>query len=124
MKACKFLIVLAITTFLTLGYVHQKIELLKVGYSIEESGEDLVKLLDRNSFLLYNVIALKSPQNLERLLLAKNMTFQLPAVDQFIQINQPQFEHKLNGWERTKVVVANIFTLNSNAEARTVNKNK
>lgn len=124
MKAYKFLIILTITTFLTLGYVHQKIELLKIGYSMEESGEDLLRLLDRNSFLLYNVIALKSPHNLERLLLARNMTLQLPAVSQFVQINQPQFEHKLSGWEKTKVAVASIFTLNSNAEARMANKNK
>lgn len=124
MKVYKFLIILVITTFLTLGYVHQKIELLKVGYSMEKSGEDLIRLLDRNSFLLYNVIALKSPHNLERLLLAKNMTFQLPTADQFVQVNQPQFERKLNGWEKTKVAVANIFALNSDAEARTVNRNK
>lgn len=124
MKIYKFLIILTIVTAIMLGYVHQKIELLKVSYSIEERREDLVKLLDQNNFLLYNLIALKSPYNLEQLLSAKNATFELPTPHQFVRINQPQFERELSGWEKVRVAFANIFALNSNAEAGMVNKNK
>ncbi len=124
MKISKFFLLIAVTTAITLGYVHQQIELLKISYKMEVSEEDLTKLLDRNSFLVYNLIAIKAPHNLERILLAKNVAFELPATDQLMLINQPQFRSKTSGWERTKIAFANIFTFNSNAEARTINKNK
>ncbi len=121
MKTSKFFLVMAIATAITLGYVHQQIELLKVSYRIEISEENLTKLLDRNGFLLYNLTASKSPHNLERMLLVKDVTFGLPTSRQLVRINQPQFERRLSGWEKTKIAFANIFALNSNAEAGIVN---
>lgn len=117
MKISKFLIVLAIATAITLGYVHQQIELLKVSYQIKISEENLTKLLDQNEWLLCNLIAFKSPHNLERMLLAKDVTFRLPASPQLVWISQPQFERRLSGWEKIKIAFANIFALNSNIEA-------
>lgn len=124
MKVSKFLIVLALATTITLLYVHQQIEILKANYQKEIIEESLTKLLDRNHFLLYNLIAIKAPHNLERILLAKDATFELPASHQLLEINQPQFKAELSRWERTKIAFAHIFALNSDAEAKIVNRNK
>ena len=124
MRISKFFLIIVMATAVTLGYVHQQIELLKVSYRIEVNEKNMAKLLDRNSFLLYNLIALKSPHNLEQILLAKNMNFELPTLHQLVRISQPQFERKLSEWERTKIALASIFALNANAEAKMINKNK
>jgi glycine cleavage system regulatory protein len=124
MKISKFLIVLAIATTITLGYVHQQIEIVKVDYQMKIIEENLTNLLDHNHFLLYNLTAIKAPHNLEHLLLAKDVTFELPAPYQLVRINQPQFKGELSRWERMKIAFASIFALSSNAEAKMVNKNK
>jgi len=121
-KISKFLIVLAIATAIALGYVHQQTELLKVSYEMRISEENLTELLDQKGFLLYNLIAIKAPHNLERMLLEKDVTFELPTSRQLVQINQPQFEHRLSRWEKIKIAFANIFALSSDVEAGIVSK--
>lgn len=122
MRISKFFLIIVIATAVALGYVHQQIELFRVSYRIEVNEENMVRLLDGNSFLLYNLIALKSPHNLEQILLAKNVNFELPAPYQLVRINQPQFDRELSRWEKTRITLASIFALSPSAEAKMIKK--
>jgi hypothetical protein len=46
------------------GYVHQKVEIMKAGYTIQKSRKHLSYLVDQNSRLTYNLSKLESPRNL------------------------------------------------------------
>ncbi len=53
-----------LVTVLALGYVHQHVEIVKVGYDLQENRRYLASLVDRNSDLMYNLSRLESPGNL------------------------------------------------------------
>lgn len=66
MRLFRFLAAAILVTSLTLIYVRQQVELVKLGYRIEMQQKSFAEVLDQNADLRYNVIALKSPQNLQR----------------------------------------------------------
>ncbi|HNX90624.1 MAG TPA: hypothetical protein PKY78_03435 [Candidatus Omnitrophota bacterium] len=51
-------------TVVAVGYVHQKVEITKAGYCLQESKKCLAEQIDQNSRLLYNLAKLESPKNL------------------------------------------------------------
>ena len=53
-----------ILTVMAIGYVHQKVEIVKAGYSLQKSRKYLSYLVDQNSKLMYNLSKLESPRNL------------------------------------------------------------
>lgn len=66
MRLSRFLAVTILVTSLTLIYVRQQVELVKLGYKIETQQKSFAEVLDQNTCLRYNVVALGSPQNLQR----------------------------------------------------------
>jgi len=53
-----------VVTVFALAYVHQRIEIIKAGYSIRENRICLMDLIDQNSKLTYNLSRLESPGKL------------------------------------------------------------
>jgi hypothetical protein len=51
-------------TAMAAGYVHQRVEIVKTGYSLQKNRESLSHLVDQNSKLMYNLLKLESPRNL------------------------------------------------------------
>ena len=49
---------------MAVGYVHQRVELVKTGYDLQKNRECLSLLVDQNSKLMYNLFKLESPRNL------------------------------------------------------------
>jgi len=54
----------AIITLMSVGYVHQKVEIIKEGYSLQERKLELARLVDHNSKLMYNLSKLESPRSM------------------------------------------------------------
>ncbi|MBF0216527.1 MAG: hypothetical protein HQL30_05985 [Candidatus Omnitrophica bacterium] len=53
-----------VVTLLAVGYVHQRIEIIKAGYALQENKRYLACLADENSKLVYSLSRLESPKNL------------------------------------------------------------
>ncbi|MGB2600566.1 MAG: hypothetical protein WBD00_02515 [Candidatus Omnitrophota bacterium] len=53
-----------VVTVMAIGYVHQQVEIVKAGYSLQKSRKHLSCLVDQNSKLMYNLSKLESPRNL------------------------------------------------------------
>jgi hypothetical protein len=53
-----------IVTLLAVGYVHQRIEIIKSGYALQENKRYLACLVDENAKLMYSLSRLESPKNL------------------------------------------------------------
>jgi hypothetical protein len=60
----KTIITCVLTASLAIGYVHQRIEIVKSGYYLTENRKHLSGLVDRNSKLMYNLSKLESPGTL------------------------------------------------------------
>ncbi len=108
-------------------YVSQQTSLVRLSYDIKAKEKSYSELLDRNKILLYNVKQLESPARLEKVLLAKNMKFEVPSRERVILASTPS---ALTESKEVKTVVgvlgkirqtaANIFTLGPEAQARPV----
>ena len=75
LRVCRFLSVGMILTFIAVGYVHQQIEAITLGYSLQKNRAYLSSLVDQNSKLMYNLSKLESPKNLLRSLGDKEIRF-------------------------------------------------
>ncbi len=64
MRIYRSLFTYFVITVLAFGYVHQRVEIIKVGYSLQENRRQLAHQVDRNSKLMYNLSKLESPRNL------------------------------------------------------------
>ena len=88
MNLGKFLIVTSVVVILALGYIHQQIELVKVGYAINQQEQALVQLVDQNRILGYNVSYLKAAPHLEKRLMARQVKMSMPQTQQVVQLAQ------------------------------------
>ncbi len=79
MRLSRFLLIAIIVTALALGYVHQRVEQLRINYTINRNRDNLSILLDQNSTLMYNVVSFQSPFYLEQSLSAKEVSVEIPS---------------------------------------------
>lgn len=79
MSISRFLILAILVTVVSLGYVQQQVELLKINYTINQNRNNLSDLLDQNSILLYNVASFETPFYLEQTLAAKKINLEIPS---------------------------------------------
>ena len=71
------------------GYVWQKDQIRQLGERISRSEQSLQELRRRNERLRGDLLALRSPQNLERLAQHHNLGLRQPAPDQVIRLPEP-----------------------------------
>ena len=64
MRVYRSLFTYFVITVLAFGYVHQRVEIIKAGYSLQANRKQLSHLVDRNSKLMYNLSKLESPRSL------------------------------------------------------------
>lgn len=75
MRICRFLSMGIAITIIAVVYVHQRIEIVKMGYTVQKNRSHLDSLVDHNSRLMYNLSKLESPKNLLRSLGDKEIRF-------------------------------------------------
>lgn len=80
MSLLKFMVIALLLTMVSLGYVYQQAELLRINYNINYNKDDLSVLLDRNSSLMYNVNSLQSPLYVQqRLVGQEELEWEIPS---------------------------------------------
>lgn len=130
MKIYRFLTTTIIITLVALIYVNQKVALIRLSYDIKEKERLHSELLDRNKILLYNVKHLESPARLEKVLLAKNLKWEIPPKERVILVSATS--RKIGAGEskgiaraagpfgRIRQAIASIFVLGPEAQARPI----
>ncbi len=116
LKTYKIVGFILVVTFIALTYVNQQSLIYQMGLSVKENSEICSKLVDRNKVLVYNVLNLKSPVNLETKLLAKKVDLSMPREWQVLKFESSpaKFAHK----DVTKRgLFANLFIMGREAEA-------
>ena len=89
---------LTVVTVLSLFYVGQQTEVIKLAYQANKINKLHKELLDRNHYLRYNLISLKSSYHLGGALLSENTNFEMPKQSQMVSLALPK-EERLRGRE-------------------------
>jgi hypothetical protein len=84
MKIFKPLALLIFVTILSLVYVHQQIELVKLSYAMNIKEKRFKDMLDYKDTIGYNIKNLESPSRLQSILVAKNIDITFPKVSQIV----------------------------------------
>ena len=122
-KPPKFFLSTIIITICALLYVHQNVEIFKVGYSIDTNQKAFSYFLDRHKRLVYNLAKLKSPPALEKRLLAEEIELIEPGVNNVHYasakiVNKPFLEFRSNNGERIIDKILDTFTEKAEARVR------
>ncbi len=125
MKLTKFSLLVISITVLSLLYVHQQVELIKLSYAIASSEKQVLHLLDQRDRLVYNLNNLEAPLRLEKSLFAKETAFEFPARWQLIEIAEAPKETsrdfmKLANFPKRSLLenITQLFSLRAEAQAQ------
>jgi len=123
MRLPKFIILLVFMTVISLIYVQLQIEIFKQAYDGSLNESRLRDVLEDNSILMYNILALKSAQNVGERLLSKEKTLEFAKKQQIAEIKIPlQVNSGVNVSSQTVKgqpnFFARIFMPKSQAEAK------
>ena len=111
MKLSKCLILVIVITIAALFYVSMQLRQVEISYQIRQKELTVARLLDQNRILRYNTLALKSPANLERVLLAKNIKMQMPDRREVVELAASPRLVEAAALQRGKDLVLNFFAL-------------
>ena len=82
----KILATIFAVTFVAVMYVNQQALIYQMGLKVKQNSDVYTKLVDHNKILVYNVLNLRSPVNLERKLLAKEVELSMPSKWQVVKL--------------------------------------
>lgn len=122
MRLLKFLSVIVTVTFFSLLYVWQQTEIFRLAYEGQRRQAAFQTLLDKNTVLRYNIERNASLVRIgDKVSAVKD--FQMPDAWRLVRLAQPVEESKrpLKQAQEAKGVLANLFGLKRQAEARTIN---
>lgn len=96
MRVFRYIISIVILTVAALVYVHQQIELVKLGYEIDCKEKRAKEMLDLRDILRYNISNLESPSRLENALSSKKVAVSYPKRGQVIVLSKaPSYSRTL-----------------------------
>lgn len=113
------LAILAFLTVTALLYVHQQTLIYQIGERLKENKTHYFKLVDRNKVLVYNVLNLKSPVNLEKRLEKKRIVLNMPKAWEILRPNFTKKAFAKNN-RRQNGILAGILSQGKVAEASPV----
>jgi len=121
MKLSKFLSVIFSVTFVSLLYVYQQTEIIRLAYVGQKNTAMFEELLDRNSALRYN---LGKSVSLVRLgsKISQSNDFQMPDSYRLVRLSYPQGLVTAASLEpKRENLLTRIFGVKEQAEAKTIN---
>ena len=115
---------------LGLSYAWQQIEIFKLAYQGNSRNKAYKELLDRNHYLRYNLINLKSSSYLGNKLLGDNTNFEIPGQSQMLTLALPKkrasganiFNQPLRAvsWDGWPILIIKSY-INKQAQAQDLN---
>lgn len=88
MRMFRYAVSIVVLTVACLVYVHQQVELVKLGYEIDCKDKKVKEMLDRRDILRYNISNLESPSRLESALSSRKVMVSYPKKGQVIILSK------------------------------------
>ena len=108
-------------TFFALVYVYQQSEIFRFAYAGEKRQALFQDLLDKNTALRYNILESGSLIRIGNKILESN-DYEMPETYQLVKLAYPLENLKVKGSvQRKENLVARIFSIKRQAEAKTIN---
>lgn len=85
----KWLLVFACIAMVGVGYVWQKNTIHKLGDDLKQREQQVEKLRERNTILIQQIAALKTPRVIENKVKAWNLGLGVPKDSQIIRVTEP-----------------------------------
>ena len=124
MRLLKFFKVMAGLTAVALIYIHMQMQIFDLAYQGKNKEKQIRKLVDDNGNVTYNILKLKSSNNLGFKLLGEHSSLQFADNARIVKLetNQALGEESDRSFsavpERKPTFLAGLFSLRSQAEAR------
>lgn len=118
------MIIVGIITLTCLIYVWQNVSQVELSYRLLKQEKQITKLVDQNRILRYNVLQLKSPEVIEKRLLASRIKLKYVRPVMTAQLNNKavapatKYAKESSFWKKTRKVLTGIFALRSQVEAK------
>ena len=127
MKTTRCLAIMGGVTVLSLLYVFQQTEVVKLGYQITAQEKKLESAMDRRTSLEFALSTLQSPVSIEENFVVPSGSFEMPQAFRLVKLDQPANASPTalnvatssgsSGWRR--FALSSLFSARR-AEARTV----
>ena len=117
---------MAVLTSFALIYIHLQMQIFDLAYQGKNKEKEIRKLIDDNGNVTYNILKLKSSNNLGEKLLGEQSQLQFLDNSQVVSLAMPKSMEKDNSLvmstvpEKKANFFENLFTLKSQAEAKPV----
>lgn len=105
-------------TIIALMYVNQKALVCQMGLKVKHNQDIHAKLIDHNKILVYNVLNLRAPANLEHMLLAKDVKFGMPKKWRVVKLTNSQTQKSFASLLRAREAEANPVINNKSLSRR------
>lgn len=119
MRLYKSIFIGILITCISVAYVHQRVEIIKMGYGLQNSRIRLSRLVDQNTKLMYNLSKLESPRNLLAAMSSEEIEF---AGRRAADINEERFAEvateKSGAGDGFFIKFLDLFTLSAEAKPR------
>ena len=126
MNLKKFLTGILMLTVVALIYIQMQVNIYALAYETKNSEKEVLKLVDDNGYVTYNIARLKSASHLGDHLLNDNSEIDFLDFTQVVQLKGlPQLAAKAESakptiLQKTTKFLASVFSLKSVAEARPI----
>lgn len=122
MRLSRFIFLLSFATFFALLYVYQQSEIFRLGYAAEKRAAVFQDLLDKNTWLRYNI---ESNASLVRIgnKISSTRDYEMPGAYEVVRIAQPPSARRIAQTLPVKKpgLIAKIFSVRQEAQAKTIN---
>ena len=126
MRLLKFIKTMVVLTSFALIYIHLQMQIFDLAYQGKNKEKEIRKLIDDNGNVTYNILKLKSSNNLGEKLLGEQSQLQFLDNSRVVKLEMPKSAQEPNTValsatpEKKTYFWANLFTLKSQAEAKPV----
>lgn len=121
MKLSKFILLIGTITLISLIYLYQETETIKLAYTTSKKSKYYQDLLEQNRNISYNIDTLKSVTLLGNKVLGANSNFEIPKPTQLAELKLKKSKNlKIASSKQKPNLILSFFSLKSQAEAQTI----
>jgi hypothetical protein len=122
MRTARLISAIFLFTFGSLLYVYQQTSIVGLAYQSGKKQAVLKELLDANNILRYNMNVISSLPYLDKKILSKDLSFEMPREQQLVRLSYSKEKVGISQeLKKRNTLLAILFGAGKQAEAKTLN---
>jgi hypothetical protein len=122
----KFVMLMVMITVTSLVYIQMHVNIYSLAYDGKQKEKEIFKIVDMNSYIIYNIAKLKSAQHLGVEILKDQSDIVFSGSEQIVRVEVSRFDFESNEgpsqdlYSPQPSFLASLFALRSEAEAHPI----